>query len=144
VTELQPPVVGAHDYVPRPCAHWTVASIGLRDRTGPLCVSQPPVQARVAAATTGPASYPGPRMEPLARCKLGPVVDGQLLQHMALHLPHTSVQDWMADFGAMHHTTPSVDNISTIHPLALSNPFSIIVGNGSSLLITSVARPSSS
>jgi hypothetical protein len=42
------------------------------------------------------------------------------------------------DSGAMHHSTPSVDNISTLHPLASSNPSSIIVGNDSSLPITSV------
>jgi hypothetical protein len=57
---------------------------------------------------------------------------------MALHPPPTSVQDWVADFGAMHHITPSVDNISTLRPLASYNPSSIIVGNGSSLPITSV------
>jgi hypothetical protein len=37
-----------------------------------------------------------------------------------------------------HHTTPLVGNISTIRPLASSNPSSIVVGNDSSLLITSV------
>jgi hypothetical protein len=57
---------------------------------------------------------------------------------MALHPPPTSVQDWVADSGATHHTTPSVGNISTLHHLGSSNPFSIVVGNGSSLLITSV------
>jgi hypothetical protein len=40
--------------------------------------------------------------------------------------------------GATHHTTLSVDNISTLCPLASSNPSSIVVGNGSSLPITSV------
>jgi hypothetical protein len=44
----------------------------------------------------------------------------------------------VADFGTTHHTTLSVGNISTLHPLASFNPSSIIVGNGSSLLITSV------
>jgi hypothetical protein len=57
---------------------------------------------------------------------------------MVLHPPPTSVQDWVADSGVTHHTTPSVGNISTLCPLALSNPASIVVGNGSSLLITSV------
>jgi hypothetical protein len=38
----------------------------------------------------------------------------------------------------MHHTTPSVDNISTLCPLTSSNPLSIVVGNDSSLPITSV------
>jgi hypothetical protein len=57
---------------------------------------------------------------------------------MVLHPPPTSVQDWVAGSGTTHHTTPSVGNISTLRPLASSNPSSIVVGNGSSLLITSV------
>jgi hypothetical protein len=44
----------------------------------------------------------------------------------------------VADSGVTHHTTPSVDNISTLRHLASSNPSSISVGNGSSLPITSV------
>jgi hypothetical protein len=44
----------------------------------------------------------------------------------------------MADSGVTHHTTPSAGNISTLRPLASFNPSSIVVGNGSSLLITSV------
>jgi hypothetical protein len=44
----------------------------------------------------------------------------------------------VADSGTSHHTTVSVGNISTLRPLALSNPLSIIVGNGSSLPISSV------
>jgi hypothetical protein len=44
----------------------------------------------------------------------------------------------VADSGAMHHTTPLVGNISTLRPSASSNPSSIVVGNGSSLPITSV------
>jgi hypothetical protein len=59
---------------------------------------------------------------------------------MALHPPPTSVQDWVADSGVTHHTTPSVGNISTLRPLASSNPSSIIVGNGSSLPITSIGN----
>jgi hypothetical protein len=42
------------------------------------------------------------------------------------------------DSDATHHTTPSVGNISTLRPLASSNPSSIVIGNGSSLSITSV------
>jgi hypothetical protein len=68
--------------------------------------------------------------------------DQQSLTHsfntMVLHPPSTLVQDWVADSGATHHTTPSVGNISTPRPLNSSNPSSIIVGNGSSLLVTSV------
>jgi hypothetical protein len=57
---------------------------------------------------------------------------------MALHPPSTSVQDWVVDSGATHHTTPSVGNISTPRPLNSSNPSSIIIGNGYSLPVTSV------
>jgi hypothetical protein len=44
----------------------------------------------------------------------------------------------VADSDATHHTTMSVGNISTLHPLASSTPSSIVVGNDSSLPITSV------
>jgi hypothetical protein len=44
----------------------------------------------------------------------------------------------VVDSDATHHTTPSVGNISTLRPLASSNPSSIVIGNGSSLSITSV------
>jgi hypothetical protein len=44
----------------------------------------------------------------------------------------------VADSSATHHTTPSVGNISTPRPLNSSNHSSIIVGNGSSLPVTSV------
>jgi transposase InsO family protein len=44
----------------------------------------------------------------------------------------------VADSDATHHTTPSVGNITTPRPLNSSNHSSIIVGNGSSFLITSV------
>jgi hypothetical protein len=59
---------------------------------------------------------------------------------MALHPPPTSVQNWVADSGATHHTTPSVGNISTLRPLNSSNPSSIIVGDGSSLPVTLVGN----
>jgi hypothetical protein len=44
----------------------------------------------------------------------------------------------VADSDTTHHTTLSVGNISTLRPLASSNPSSIVVGNDSSLSITSV------
>jgi hypothetical protein len=46
----------------------------------------------------------------------------------------------VADSGVTHHTTLSVGNISTLFPLTSSNPLSIVVGNGSSLPITSVGE----
>jgi hypothetical protein len=78
VADLWPPVTGAHDYVPRTRVRWTAAFAGLRGHTGPLRVSRPPVRATAAAAV--PASRLRPRMEPLARRQLGPVVAGQLFQ----------------------------------------------------------------
>jgi hypothetical protein len=42
------------------------------------------------------------------------------------------------DSGVTHHITTSVGNISTHCPLDSSNPLSIVIGNGSSLSITSV------
>jgi hypothetical protein len=57
---------------------------------------------------------------------------------MSLHPPPTLVQDWVADSISTHHTTPSVGNISSLHPLTSSNPFSIVIGNDSSLPMTSV------
>jgi hypothetical protein len=81
---------------------------------------------------------PAPRWNPC----LGASWDQQSLVNsfstMTLHPPPTSVQDWVVDSGATHHTTPSVGNISTLRSLTSSNPSSIVVGNGSSLLITPV------
>jgi hypothetical protein len=57
---------------------------------------------------------------------------------MSLQPPPTSVQDWVPDSGTSHHTTPSAGNISKPRPLNSSSPLAIVVGNGSSLPITSV------
>jgi hypothetical protein len=57
---------------------------------------------------------------------------------MTLQPPHNSVNDWVADSGASHHTTPSVGNISNSRPLNSASPSSIIVGNGSTLPVTSL------
>jgi hypothetical protein len=57
---------------------------------------------------------------------------------MALQPPHNSVNDWVAGSGASHHTTPSVGNISKPHSLNSASLSSIIVGNGSTLSVTSV------
>jgi hypothetical protein len=57
---------------------------------------------------------------------------------MALQPPHNSVNDRVADFGASHHTTPSVSNISNPRPLNFTSHSSIVVGNGSILPVTSV------
>jgi hypothetical protein len=48
------------------------------------------------------------------------------------------VTDWVADFGASNHTTSDVGHFTSVHPPHTNDPSSIIVGNGSSLPITSV------
>jgi hypothetical protein len=57
---------------------------------------------------------------------------------MALQSPHNSVNDWVADSGASHHTTHSVGNISNPRPLNYASPSSIVVGNCSTLPVTSL------
>jgi hypothetical protein len=92
-----------------------------------------------------PASCPGHSRSSSSRCTSKPPrpQDGitgsaNSFSTMVLHPPPTSVQDWVTDSGVTHHTAPSVDNISTLRPLASFNHSSIVVGNGSSLSITSV------
>jgi hypothetical protein len=45
--------------------------------------------------------------------------------------------DWVIDSGASYHTTPTAGTLSRSHPLS-SHPSSIVVGNGSTLPVTSV------
>jgi hypothetical protein len=52
--------------------------------------------------------------------------------------PPPTTQDWVADSSALHHSTPSAGNISHPRTLTSSSPSSIIVGNDSTLPITSV------
>jgi hypothetical protein len=46
--------------------------------------------------------------------------------------------DWVIDSGASYHTTPTAGTLSRSHPLISSHPCSIVVGNGSTLPVTSV------
>jgi hypothetical protein len=57
---------------------------------------------------------------------------------MTLQPPHNSVNDWVADSDASLHTTHSISNISNPRPLNSASPSSIVVGNGSTLPVTSV------
>jgi hypothetical protein len=57
---------------------------------------------------------------------------------MALQPPHNTVNDWVADSDTSHHTTPLVGNISNTCPLNSASPSSIVVGNSSTLPVTSV------
>jgi hypothetical protein len=55
---------------------------------------------------------------------------------MVLTLP--AVTDWVTDSGASSHTTSDAGNLTSVHPPTFTNPSSIVVGNGSALLVTSV------
>ena len=46
--------------------------------------------------------------------------------------------DWVIDSGASYHTTPTAGTLSRSHPPLPSHPSSIVVGNGSTLPVTSV------
>jgi hypothetical protein len=61
-----------------------------------------------------------------------------LSSHLMASPPSPSPTDWVFDSGASFHTTPTLARYSTtIHPHP-SHPSSIVVGNGSTLSITSV------
>jgi hypothetical protein len=49
-----------------------------------------------------------------------------------------AITDWVADSSTSNHTTSDASNLTFVHPPHINNPSSIIVGNGSSLLVTSV------
>jgi hypothetical protein len=57
------------------------------------------------------------------------------LNTMAMTPPPT---DWVINSGASYHTTPTAGTLSRSHPLHSSHPSSIVVGNGSTLPVTSV------
>jgi hypothetical protein len=92
-------------------------------------------QPHVFMATTGPYTLLGfvPGQQQLYQQSLM-----NSFSTIALQLPHNSVNYWVADLGASHHTTHSVSNISNPRPLNSASPSSIVVGNGSTLPVTSV------
>jgi hypothetical protein len=54
----------------------------------------------------------------------------------------SAVTYWATDFGAFNHTTFSAGNLTFVRPPLSTDPSSIIVGNGSSLPVTSVGNTS--
>jgi hypothetical protein len=50
------------------------------------------------------------------------------------------VTDWVTDSGASNHTTSSTGNLTYVRPPLPTDPSSIVVGNGSSLPVTSVGN----
>jgi hypothetical protein len=82
MADLRPPVAGAHDRLPWPGAHRTVASACLHGHAGPLSVTRVPTRpAAAAAALPAGRSRSLTRLEPLGRRGLGPAIAGPLLQH---------------------------------------------------------------
>jgi hypothetical protein len=57
---------------------------------------------------------------------------------MALAPPSS---DWIIDSGGSYHTTPTTGMLSSSHPPHSSHPTSIVVGNGSTLPVTSIGAP---
>jgi hypothetical protein len=49
-----------------------------------------------------------------------------------------TVTDWVTDSGASIHTTSDAGNLTSVCPPTFTDPSSITVGNGSTLLVTSV------
>jgi small nuclear ribonucleoprotein (snRNP)-like protein len=58
--------------------------------------------------------------------------------HPVASPPSASTTDWVVDSGASFHTTPTTSSLSHSHPPHPSHPPSIVVGNGSTLPVTSV------
>jgi hypothetical protein len=55
---------------------------------------------------------------------------------MALTPP--AFTDWVADSSTSNHTTSNAGNLASVHPPTSTNPSSIVVGNGSTLPVTSI------
>jgi hypothetical protein len=53
---------------------------------------------------------------------------------MALTPP--AVTDWVADSGVSNHTTSDAGNLTFVRPHTSTDPSSIVVGNGSALLVS--------
>jgi hypothetical protein len=91
-----------------------------------------------SASGSAPAPAPRhPRLDDLvlAGWRLGQRLPRRSLQH---HGDDPPSSDWVIDSGASYHTTPTVGTLSRSHPLRPSHPCSIVVGNGSTLPVTSV------
>jgi hypothetical protein len=55
-----------------------------------------------------------------------------------MNLTPQAVTDWVADFSVSNYTTLDIGNLTSVHPPTSTDPSSIIVDNGSALLVTSV------
>jgi hypothetical protein len=136
MADVREPVVGAHSHVPRPDAHRPAATADFHGHNGALHPTG--LCPRAATAIPVGPSYASSELDTLEWRGLGPAVARELLQHHDATAAHNSVNDWVADSSASHHTTPSISNISNPRPLNSASPSSIVVGNGSTLSVTSV------
>jgi hypothetical protein len=107
--------------------------------TGPLAVplSHPHSSSTAPAASCG--SYLSPWMGTWDQQSLA-----NYFNTMALTPP--AVSDWVADSSASNHTTSDAGNLTYVGSPTFTDPPSIIIGNGSALLVTSIgdlALPSS-
>jgi hypothetical protein len=136
MADVREPVARAHHHVPRPDAHRPAAAIGFHGHYGALHPTGLCPRAQQLYQQAPPAPLPG--WAPWN----GVGWDQQSLANsfntMALQPPHNSLNDWVADSSASYHTTPSVGNISNPRPLNSASPSSIVVGNVSTLPVTSV------
>jgi hypothetical protein len=98
------------------------------------CVPRPLVFPHVVVASLviETLSYPSP---PSGSIRTPPLA---LSPHPMPSPPSPSPTDWVVDSGASFHTTPTTSSLSDYHPPHPSHPPSIMVGNGSTLSVTSV------
>jgi hypothetical protein len=136
MADVREPIAGAHCHVPRPGAHQPTAATGFHGHDGVLHPTG--LCPRAAAAVPAGPSCASFRLGTLEQCRLDQQSLTNSFHIMALQPPHNTVNDWVADSDTSHHTTPLVGNISNTCPLNSASPSSIVVGNSSTLPVTSV------
>jgi hypothetical protein len=103
--------------------------------TGILQGSQLSLLHAPASSSTSPAASHDSSLVALDRRVRSTIID-QLLQHHDQDSP--TVLDWVVDSGASNHTTSDTSNLTSVRPPTFIDPSSIILGNGSTLLVISV------
>jgi hypothetical protein len=95
---------------------------------GPLVFSR----AMVASLAMEPLLSPSP---PSGSIGVPPLA---LSSHLVPSAPLSSPTDWVVDSGASFYTTPTTNSLSHYHPPHPFHPPSVVVGNSSTLPVTSV------
>jgi hypothetical protein len=131
------PIVGAHRHVPRPIVHRPATAAGFHGRNGALHPTGFVPGQQQLYQQAPPVPPPGWALwNGVGWDQQQALVNS--FSTIALQPPHNSINDWVVDSGASLHTTHSVSNISDPRPLNSASPSSIVVGNGSTLPVTSV------